>query len=153
MVSWLVKAWPVGRGSVDRKMVRRSVSRSVSVTPRTCGSWSVGRLVEGLSVGRQSVGRMLVGQSVSRSVGWLVGRSVCRSVGRSVPPLRFWRFRHFASSFFITAPAQSYATDAVVYTGLPTAPALHITAPAQHPRLQPVRVSGLVVLPCKTHII
>ena len=31
-----------------------------------------------------------------------------------------------------------------MYTALPTAPALHITAPAQPPRLKPVRVSGLV---------
>ena len=70
-----------------------------------------------------------------------VGLSVCLSV----PPLRFWRFRHFASGFFITAPAQAYETDAVVYMGPPIAPALHFTAPAQHPRLQPVRVSGLVL--------
>ena len=74
-----------------------------------------------------------------------VGRSVGLLVGRSVPPLRFQCFRHFASGLFITAPALSHATDAVVYTGPPTAPALHITAPAQHPRLQPVRVSGLVI--------
>ena len=57
-------------------------------------------------------------------------RSVCQSVGRSVPRLIFW---HIASGFFITAPAQSHANDAIVYTGLSTAPALHITAPAQHP--------------------
>ena len=81
-------------------------------------------------------------KSLCRSVGRSVGRSVVWSLCRSVPPLRFWRFQHFASGFFITAPAQSYATDAVVYTGLPTAP--HITAPAKPPRLKPVRVSGLV---------
>ena len=66
-------------------------------------------------------------------------RSVCQSVGRSVPRLIFWRI---ASGFFITAPAQSHANDAIVYTGLSTAPALHITAPAQHPLLMPV--TGLV---------
>ena len=38
------------------------------VTPSTCGSWSVGRLVDGRSVGQ--------------SVGWLVCQSVGRLVGR-----------------------------------------------------------------------
>ena len=87
--------------------------------------------------------------SISHCVGWSVGRSVALalSVGWSVPPLRFQRFWHFASGLFITAPALSHATDAVVYTGPPTAPALHITAPAQHPRLMPVCVSGLVFYP------
>ena len=78
------------------------------------------------------------------SISHCVSRSVCLSVGRSVPRLLFWCFWCIASSFFITAPAQSNATEAVVFTALPTAPALHITAPAQPPRLKPVRVSGLV---------
>ena len=52
-------------------------------------------------------------------------------VSQLVPRLLF---RRFASSFCITAPAQSHAIDAVVYTlyTAPTAaPAPHITAPAQ----------------------
>ena len=60
-----------------------------------------------------------------------VGPSIGLLVGRLVPRLLF---RRFASSFRVTAPAQSHATDAVVYT-LYTAPtaahAPHITAPAQ----------------------
>ena len=58
--------------------------------------------------------------------------SIGRSVGRSITPLLF---RRFASGFRITAPAQSHATVAVMYTASPTAPALQITAPAQPPRL------------------
>ena len=52
-----------------------------------------------------------------------------------------------ANHLHVPAPALSHATDAVVYTGPPTAPALHISAPAQHPRLKLVRVSGLVFVP------
>ena len=62
--------------------------------------------------------------------------SVCPSVTRF--------FRYFASGFCITAPAQLHVTDAVVYTASSNAPAHHITAPAQPPRLMPGRVSGLV---------
>ena len=57
-----------------------------------------------------------------------VGPSVYLSVGLSVPRLLFWRF---ASGFYITVPAQSHVTDAAVYTAILTAPAHHITAPAQ----------------------
>ena len=46
------------------------------------------------------------------SVGWLVGWSV----GRSVEPA--FGFLAFASGFCISAPAQSPATDAVIYTAL-----------------------------------
>ena len=42
-----------------------------------------------------------------RSVGWSVGRSVTHLF-----------FRHFSSSFRITAPAQSHATDSAMYTAL-----------------------------------
>ena len=70
--------------------------------------------------------------SVGRLVGWSVVRSVHPSVLRSITPLLFWCF---ASSFCITAPAQPHVTVAVMYTASPTAPALQITAPAQHPRL------------------
>ena len=69
-------------------------------------------------------------------VRWKVCQSVGLSVCRSVPPLLFRRFWRFASGFCITAPAQWHVTDAVVYTALPTAPAHHITAPAQPPRLR-----------------
>ena len=66
---------------------------------------------------------------VGPSIGQLVGH--WPMVSQLVPRLLF---RHFVSSFCITAPAQSQATDAVVYT-LYTAPtaahAPHITAPAQ----------------------
>ena len=55
-----------------------------SVTPRTCGSWSVGQSVKGRSIGVGSVGRMMVGWSVGQLVSWSVGRSVGQSVGRSV---------------------------------------------------------------------
>ena len=58
-------------------------------------------------------------------------------------PVHFF-FLHFPSRFFFTAPAQSSATNAVVYAVLPTAPALHFTAPAQPPQLMLVCVSGLV---------
>ena len=76
-------------------------------------------------------------------------KSLCRLVGLSVgwsvgPAFAFLAFWHFASGFFITAPAQLFVTDAVVYMGPPTAPAFHITAPAQDLRLMPVRVSGTV---------
>ena len=71
-----------------------------------------------------------------------VRRSVRRSVGRSVRPAI--DFSAFASGFCITAPAQLHETDVVVYTGPPTAPAPHITAPAQPHATMPVRVSGLV---------
>ena len=54
-------------------------------------------------------------------------------------------FRYFASGFCISAPAQLHVTDAVVYTASSNAPAHHITAPAQPPRLMPGRVSGLVI--------
>ena len=37
--------------------------------------------------------------------------------------------------FCIKAPAQPPATAAVMYTAPTTAPALHVTAPAQHPWL------------------
>ena len=60
-------------------------------------------------------------------------------------PVHFF-FLHFPSRFFFTAPAQSSATNVVVYAVLPTAPALHFTAPAQPPRLMPVCVSGLVII-------
>ena len=71
-------------------------------------------------------------KSLCLSVSWSVGRSIRPSVLRSITPLLFWRF---ASSFCITAPAQPHVTVAVMYTASPTAPALQITAPAQHPRL------------------
>ena len=69
-----------------------------------------------------------------RSVGQYVGRSVRHAID----------FLAFASSFRITAPAQSHETDVVVYTGPPAAPAPHITAPAQPHATMLVRVSGLV---------
>ena len=54
----------------------------------------------------------------------LVGLSVGLSIGLSVYHLLFRRFRRFASGFRITAPAQSHATDAVMYPAPSTAPAL-----------------------------
>ena len=96
-----------------------------------------------------------VGPSVSLSVRWSVGRSpvcffgilravfvacyktykaLCQSLRRSIGPAI--DFSAFASGFCITAPAQWHVTDAVVYTALPTAPAHHITAPAQPPQLR-----------------
>ena len=50
--------------------------------------------------------------SISNCVGPSVGRSVCLSVGAAFP------FSAFCKRFCITAPAQSQATDAVVYTAL-----------------------------------
>ena len=80
------------------------------------------------------------------SLCWSVGLSVCQSVGLSC----VYFFGIFGilrvCGFCITTPAQSYATDAVVFAGLPTAPALHITAPAQPPQFMPVCVSGLVLV-------
>ena len=58
-----------------------------------------------------SVGR-LVGWSVGRLVGWSVGPLVRWSVGNA------FVFSAFSGSFRITAPAQSHATDSVVYTAL-----------------------------------
>ena len=83
-------------------------------------------------------------KSLCRSVGQSVGLSVGRSVG---PAFAFSAFSALSERFLLTAPAKLHTTDAVVYTGPPTAPALHITAPAQHPRLMPVCVSGLVFYP------
>ena len=57
-------------------------SRDLRVTPRTRGSWSVMRLVEGRSVCRGPVGQMLVGRSVGQLVSRLVGQLVGRSVGQ-----------------------------------------------------------------------
>ena len=60
--------------------------------------------------------------------------SVCHLAGLSVGPvLHFQRLQRVASSFGLTAPAQSHAPDAVVYMVLPSAPALHITTLAQTP--------------------
>ena len=51
------------------------------------------------------------------------GGSVRTSVRPSVrPSVISLLFRRFASGFCINAPAQSHATDAVVYTASPTAP-------------------------------
>ena len=75
-------------------------------------------------------------QLLSRGLRDSISRCVVPSICRSVPPLLFRRFRHFASSFRITAPAQSHVTDAAVYTLLLTAPAHHITTPAQPPWLR-----------------
>ena len=61
-------------------------------------------------------------------------------------------FRYFASGFCISAPAQLHVTDAVVYTASSNAPAHHITAPAQPPRLMPGRVSGLVLI-CSVQVV
>ena len=83
-------------------------------------------------------------RGLRNSVSHCVSLSVCLSVGLSVPHFLFRRFWHFVSGFFITAPAQSNATEAAMYTALPTTPAFHINAPAQPPQLKPARVSGLV---------
>ena len=72
-------------------------------------------------------------------VGRFVGLLVCRYVDLSVCLSRLCFFGVFGvlrSVFCITAPAQLHVTDAVVFTALPTAPAHHITAPAQPPRLR-----------------
>ena len=60
---------------------------------------------------------------------FLVTVSVRWSVGRLVGPV--FAFLAFASSFHMIAPAQPWATDAVMYRAPLTAPAPHITAPAQ----------------------
>ena len=53
--------------------------------------------------------------------------SVCHLAGLLVGPvLPFQPLQRVASSFGLTAPAQSHATDAVVYTVLPTAGLLHL---------------------------
>ena len=79
-----------------------------------------------------------------KSMHW----SVCHLAGLLVGPvLLFQRLQCVASSFGLTAPAQSHATDAILYTVLPSAPALHITTPAQTPQLLPFRVSSLVFGP------
>ena len=73
--------------------------------------------------------------SIYHCVGPSVCQSVCWWVGRSVSDLLFQHFWRYASGFCITAPVQPQATAALLYMAPPIAPALHITASAQHPRL------------------
>ena len=94
LIKVLVKTMKANRYGIRIVMIIMIIITRGSVTPRTCGSWSVGRLVEGRSVGRGSVGRKLIGRSVNRSFGRsdgrLVGRSIGRSVGQSVGQTVGW---------------------------------------------------------------